>query len=366
MSGVYIHIPFCRRICHYCDFHHSASLQGKDAMINAIDSELIMRVGELAAGSVCTLYFGGGTPSVLTFSEVARLIDRVRELWNVSDFEELTFEANPDDLTPEYLAALRLAGVNRLSIGIQSFVDDHLERMNRRHSAADAARAVRDAQRAGFDNLSIDLMYGLPWMDAEQWSANLAQAVSLGVQHISAYHLTIEERTRFGKQGLAPVDEATGELHFEMLRAALLEAGFEHYEVSNFALPGRQARHNGSYWSGEPYLGVGPSAHSYDGVGCRSWNVSSNRLYMEGAVRECEHLTLDERYNESLMTGLRTAAGVSLLRIEEQFGASQREALTHAAAPLIAAQSIVLKGNVIAIPPEKFLTSDYIISRLFI
>lgn len=365
MSGIYIHIPFCRRICHYCDFHHSASLALKGQMLSAIADELRRRSAGIAAGSVRTLYFGGGTPSVCTPSEIGALVDLVRELWQVERFEEVTLEANPDDLNPEYLDALREAGVGRLSIGIQSFDDEHLRLMNRRHTAAQAACAVEYAQRAGFDNISIDLIYGLPWMSPEQWAANLAQALGLGVQHLSAYHLTIEERTRFGKQKLQPVDESTTELHFEMLRRAMLDGGFEHYEVSNFALPGRRARHNALYWDGVPYLGVGPSAHSYDGEAQRSWNVSSNRLYLDGEPAAVENLTPTDLFNEYIMTRLRTDRGLSFSEVGGMFGPVEQHRLESQCAPLLTSGHLEPFGERLRIPPGRFLTSDYTIGQLF-
>lgn len=365
MSGIYIHIPFCRQICRYCDFHHSASLARKGEMLAAISHELEDRRGEIAAGSVRTLYFGGGTPSVCSPEEIGSLVRQVREVWGVKAFEEVTLEANPDDLTPEYLSRLRAVGIDRLSIGIQSFHDRHLERMNRRHTAQAATEAVLDAQRAGFGNITIDLIYGLPWMTPKEWQHNLGRAVSLGVQHISAYHLTIEPRTVFGKQGLQPVDEAASELHFRMLRETLLKAGFEHYEVSNFALPGFRARHNSSYWQGEPYLGVGPSAHSYDGAGCRSWNVASNKLYLEGAPRETERLSPTDLLNEYLMTRLRTSDGISLEYLGARFGTVEAARIEDRCGDFVASGDMRRTVEGFAIPAERFLVSDFLIAELF-
>lgn len=335
-------------------------------MLAAIGRELGDRRGEIAAGSVRTLYFGGGTPSVCSPEEIGSLVRRVRELWDVEAFEEVTLEANPDDLTPEYLSGLRAGGVGRLSIGIQSFHDGHLERMNRRHTARAAAEAVENAQRAGFCNITIDLIYGLPWMTPEEWQYNLDRAVSLGVQHISAYHLTIEPRTVFGKQGLRAVDEATSELHFRMLRETLLKAGFGHYEVSNFAVPGFRARHNSSYWQGEPYLGAGPSAHSYDGGGCRSWNVASNKLYLEGAPREMERLSPTDLLNEYLMTRLRTADGISLEYLAARFGTAEATRIAVRCADFVASGDMRRTAEGFAILPERFLVSDFLIAELFI
>ncbi|WP_071134816.1 radical SAM family heme chaperone HemW [Millionella massiliensis] len=366
MSGIYIHIPYCRQICRYCDFHHSASLRDKAEMLRAIGSELRSRRQEIAPGSVRTLYFGGGTPSVCTPEEIRQLVDEVRELWDVERFDEATLEANPDDLTPAWLDTLRReSGIDRLSIGIQSFRDDHLQRMNRRHTAQDAIDAVRNARRAGFDNITIDLIYGLPWMSPDEWQHNLDRAVELEVQHISAYHLTIEPRTVFGKQGLRPVDEETSELHFRMLRETLTRAGFEHYEVSNFARPGFRARHNSAYWRGEPYLGAGPSAHSYDGERQRSWNVSSNRLYLSGAPRETELLTMTDLLNEYLMTRLRTVDGIDLGTIRERFGPDEARRIAARCERFAASGEMQPTDRGFAIPPAHFLVSDYVISELF-
>lgn len=365
MSGIYLHIPFCRQICHYCDFHHSASLARKDEMFEAIARELAQRQGEIPSGSVKTLYFGGGTPSLCTPGEIRDLVRQVRSLWNVSSFEEVTLEANPDDLTPEYLRGLREAGIDRLSIGIQSFRDDHLQRMNRRHTARAAAEAVVHAQEAGFGNITIDLIYGLPWMTPDEWQYNLDRAVSLNVQHISAYHLTVEPRTVFGKQGLKPVDEAVSELHFGMLRETLTQAGFEHYEVSNFALPEFRAKHNSSYWSGEAYLGAGPSAHSYDGADHRSWNVSSNRLYLEGAPRGVERLTETDRLNEYLMTRLRTAEGLSTGYLTDRFGPEEAARIAARCEDFVTSGNMRRTPEGFAVRPERLLVSDYLISELF-
>lgn len=365
MSGVYIHIPFCRRICFYCDFHHSASLVRKSEMLAAIGRELSARRNEIEPGSVRTLYFGGGTPSVCTSEEIGSFVRQVRTLWEADAFEEVTVEANPDDLSPGYLAELRAAGVDRLSIGIQSFHDAHLERMNRRHTAQTAVEAVRDAQRAGFGNITVDLIYGLPWMTPEEWQYNLDRAVGLGVQHISAYHLTIEPRTVFGKQGLQPVDEAVSERHFAMLRETLLKAGFEHYEVSNFALPGFRARHNSVYWHGEPYLGVGPAAHSYDGIDCRSWNVANNKLYLGGVGRETERLSRTDRLNEYLMTRLRTAEGISSEYLTACFGATTTGRIGARCEDFVASGDMCRTPEGFAVLPERFLISDFLISELF-
>lgn len=365
MAGIYIHIPFCRQICRYCDFYRSGALSDKPAMLAAIGRELTERQGEVREEAVETLYFGGGTPSLCSVEEIGGLVEQVQALWGVTEFLEVTLEANPDDLTPEYLSGLRAAGVNRLSIGIQSFCDAHLERMNRRHTAREAVAAVEAAQEAGFENLTIDLIYGLPWMTPQEWAYNLEQALALGVQHISAYHLTIEPGTVFGKQGLQPVEESVSELHFRMLREALCGAGYEHYEVSNFALPGFRALHNSNYWQGKPYLGVGPSAHSYDGSRHRRWNVSNNRAYLAGEPGGEEWLSDADRLNEYLMTHLRTSEGISLPAVAAYFGAKQAARIGERCAAQAADGLLRPTADGYAVPPERFLISDYVIAELF-
>lgn len=322
-------------------------------MVDAIENELHQRRNYVSQTD--TLYFGGGTPSVCSVEQIGRLIRTVRKLWGVVDFREVTLEANPEDLTPEYLEGLKHAGVNRLSIGIQSFVDEHLQKMNRRHTAMRACDAVRDAQAAGFNNITIDLIYGLPWLSEEQWSSNITQALALGVQHISAYHLTIEPKTVLGKQRLQPVADQISELHFNMLHTRLTQAGFEHYEVSNFAMKGYRAIHNSGYWQGLAYLGVGPSAHSYNGTSERHWNVSSNKLYLDETGAQGEILTDIDRHNEYLMTRLRTCDGFRLDEYQKLFGRK-----------ILPVAGLVIADGVARISPRDFLISDSIISSLFL
>lgn len=360
MASIYIHIPFCRHICHYCDFHHSASLLNVEAMVDAICMELDSRADFLGGQAVQTLYFGGGTPSVCSAEQLGRIMDRAAAISDRKLWSEVTLEANPEDLSPEYLGELRALGFNRLSIGIQSFHDDHLRLMNRHHMGVQAEQAVRDVQQAGFDNITIDLMYGLPFMSVEQWGQNLERAIALGVQHISAYHLGIEPHTVFGKRGLAPISEQDSAQHYGMLCSALQIAGFEHYEISNFALPGHHSRHNSSYWSGDSYLGVGPAAHSYDGS-CRVWNVSSNRQYLAGAAPQVEVLTPVDVFNETVMTALRTAHGLEVSRISSL----ELVGLLRCAKPHIAAGRLFYDGTRLSVPESEFLISDSIIADLF-
>ena len=278
MAGLYFHIPFCKRVCAYCDFYKSADLRRMDDLLAAMHRELDERRGYPGGEAVTTRYFGGGTPSLCTPEAIRGLLDHAARLFDCSGAEETTLEANPDDLTAEYLDGLLEAGIDRLSIGVQSFDDDCLKLMNRRHTAAQAAEAVRAAQRAGFGNLTVDLIFGVPGFGGDTLRRSLDAALSLGVQHISAYHLTVEPDTAFGRRAargeFRAVDEQISETEFLTVHHTLTEAGFEHYEVSNFALPGFRARHNAAYWHGAKYLGIGPAAHSFDGEE-RHWNVGS-------------------------------------------------------------------------------------------
>ena len=323
MAGLYFHIPFCKRICAYCDFYKSARLEQMDGVTAAMHRELDERQDYLRGEAVTTRYFGGGTPSLYAPAALKGLLDHAALLFDCSGTTETTLEANPDDLTENYLDGLREAGIDRLSIGIQSFDDGCLKLMNRRHTAAQAIGAVRAAQRAGFGNITADLIFGIPGFGGDSLKRSLDGMLSLGVQHISAYHLTVEPGTAFGRRAargqFAPVDEATSETEYALVHETLTGAGFEHYEVSNFALPGFRARHNAAYWHGVKYLGIGPAAHSFDGRE-RHWNVASVTEYIGGAPAEAETLTDRDRFNEYVMTRLRTAEGIDLREAERLFG----------------------------------------------
>lgn len=349
-------------------------------MVEAIEQEMIENKDFFSPNtpSLDTLYFGGGTPSVCTAEHLDRLISRARSIWGNHSFQqEVTLESNPEDLTPQYLDSLKNIGVNRLSIGVQSFNADHLQLMNRHHSPKQVVESIHHARLAGFDNITIDLMYGLPFMTPEQWQYNIEQAIELGVEHISAYHLTIEPRTVFGKKSLQPVDDTISQLHFDTLRSMLLDAGYEHYEVSNFALPNRRAIHNSNYWQNKPYLGLGPSAHSYDGT-TRRWNASANRPYLRGEGSEVENLSPEDKVNETIMTRLRTADGLNLSLIPTQFHGQILEIarkwsikgymIINETTTLAVSNSIcsTYPDTNISIRPEYFLISDSIISDFFI
>ncbi|NHN26595.1 radical SAM family heme chaperone HemW [Flavobacterium jejuense] len=327
MSGIYIHIPFCKQACHYCDFHFSTSLKKKDEMVLALAKEIAMRKNEAANEIIETIYFGGGTPSILSIEDLKFLIDSVYQNYKVVANPEITVEANPDDLTEERIIELSHNRVNRLSIGIQSFFEADLKMMNRAHNANEAEKCLAIATQY-FDNISLDLIYGIPGSSNEKWKKNIEKALSFGISHISSYALTVEPKTaleKFIKKGIInqPDDEVAQE-QFHILVDTLQENGFVHYELSNFGKPDYFSKNNSAYWLGKKYIGIGPSAHSYDGKN-RGWNVSNNALYIKSIEEnklpfETETLTKNDRYNEYIMTGLRTIWGVSLERIENEFG----------------------------------------------
>lgn len=364
-SSLYIHIPFCKKLCGYCDFYKTMSLARLPEVLARTAEEMRERAPMLAGTVLKTIYFGGGTPTVCAPGELGALIALAGEIFGIKDVEEVTVEANPDDLTEEYLAGLRSVGVNRLSIGIQSFRDEDLAMMNRRHTAEEAVGAVKRARAAGFDNISIDLIYGLPTATLEDWRANVRRAVELGVEHISAYHLTIEENTIFGKKGVTTAPEELSDEEYSVLCEELRKAGYEHYEISNFALPGRRSKHNSAYWKSTPYLGLGAGAHSFDGECTRSWNLASIVKYLEGAPVESETLSLQERYEEVVMVSLRTSEGVDLNHLEEWFGAKKRADFERIAEPFLGCGVLVKKDNFVAFSEEHWLISDSVIGEFF-
>jgi oxygen-independent coproporphyrinogen-3 oxidase len=334
MAGIYVHIPFCKKRCSYCDFHFSTTFSSyREKLIAAICSELAIRKSELQDALVETVYFGGGTPSLLTKEELAAIMSTIREHFELADSPEITFEVNPDDATTENLADWKALGINRLSIGLQSFQETDLTWMNRSHSTEQGQMAVRLAQATGFDNISIDLIYGLPELSNEQWVSHLNQALSLNVQHISSYCLTIEPKTAlndFVAKGklTRPTEDQQSE-QFELLVRTLDLAGFEQYEISNFAKDQKYAKHNSAYWNFSPYLGVGPSAHSFNGHQ-RRWNVANNTKYYQHVGKnqdwfELENLTESEKWNEYFLTGLRTKWGILKNNIQEMGGLNSSE-----------------------------------------
>jgi oxygen-independent coproporphyrinogen-3 oxidase len=381
MSGIYIHIPFCKQACHYCDFHFSTSMKKKEEMVLALSKEIQMRNSEFesdpseskqAKQIVETIYFGGGTPSVLTSEEINFLITEVYTNYEVAENPEITLEANPDDLSEERIIELSKSKINRLSIGIQSFFEDDLQMMNRAHNSAEAKKCLEVATQY-FDNISLDLIYGIPGMSNEKWKQNIETALSFGIPHISSYALTVEPKTALNKliqtgKITAPKDEVAQE-HFAILVETLEANGFIHYELSNFGKKNYFSKNNSAYWLGKKYIGIGPSAHSYDGVS-RSWNISNNSLYLKSIQEdklpnEIENLSITDRYNECIMTGLRTIWGVSLDRIETEFGSKYLEYL-HKQVQKFLNDDLVYIENDILKPTKKgkFLT-DGIASDLF-
>lgn len=364
-SSLYVHIPFCKRRCGYCDFYKETALGRKSEVVEAICKEIVSRAPMLEGTVLKTIYFGGGTPSVCTLDELGQIVATARGVFDCSEVEEMTIEVNPDDLSDDYLQGLRGVGFNRLSIGIQSFDDADLKFMFRRHDSAGAVRAIEMARRAGFDNISIDLIYGLPNSTEQTWRANVERAVELGVEHISAYHLSIEVGTAFDKLGVKTAPEEVSDSEYNTLCEVLAEAGYDHYEISNFSLPGRRSQHNSAYWRGTPYLGVGPSAHSYDGVAERSWNVADIDQYVAGIEPEVEHLTIDERYEEYVMVRLRTREGLRVSEVEQKFGGEYVQKLLELSDPFVYGGWLVSDGDQIRCAEEQWLTSDMVIASLF-
>lgn len=372
MAGIYIHIPFCRQACHYCDFHFSTSMKKEAEMVAALAKEIEMRKDEFNGEIIETIYFGGGTPSVLTNVEINFLIDTVYANYTVSHNPEITLESNPDDLSVTRINELSNSRINRLSIGVQSFFEDDLKMMNRAHNALQSEACLTEAVKH-FDNISIDLIYGVPGMTNERWLHNVDKALSFGVPHISSYALTVEPKTAlhsFVQKGIIapPSDEAAQE-HFHLLVDKLEANGFVHYELSNFGKEGYFSRNNTAYWLGKKYLGIGPSAHSYDGVS-RSWNIANNALYLKGIEEgklpsEKEKLTIADRYNEYVMTGLRTIWGVSLQRIEAEFGELYRHYLVEESEKFIVQGLLSLDDGTLKTTREGKFLADGLASDLF-
>ena len=372
MSGIYIHIPFCKQACHYCDFHFSTSLKKKDELINALAMELKLRKEEFKNTTVETIYFGGGTPSLLTNTELQFIIDAVYINYKVSEQPEITLEANPDDLTKDRIIELSNSLINRLSIGVQSFFESDLKLMNRAHNSEEAKVCLEEATKY-FDNVTIDLIYGIPGGSNAQWLKNIEMALSYNVPHISSYALTVEPKTAlasFIKKGIIDnVDDEQAHEQFHIIREKLEEMGFVHYELSNFGKDGYFSKNNSAYWQGKAYLGIGPSAHSFNGKQ-RGWNVSNNSKYIKAIQQnelpiETETLTLADQYNEHVMTGLRTIWGVSLAKVEADFGTVFKDYLIEHSEIFINQHLLYIEREHLLVTKKGQFLSDGIASELF-
>ncbi|MFT4023913.1 MAG: radical SAM family heme chaperone HemW [Flavihumibacter sp.] len=373
MAGLYLHIPFCRKACHYCNFHFSTRLQYKNDVIAAILKEIERESHRLEGQTAETIYFGGGTPSLLAQHEIGRLFAHIHAHFAVAPGAEITLEANPDDIEDRLLEHWKSLGINRLSIGIQSFREEDLRWMNRAHSAAQAAVAVQKAKAAGFTDFSLDLIYGIPGLSDEAWAENISKALAQGINHLSAYALTVEPKTALDtlirKKRLPDTDPGQTADQFLQLADSLENAGWEQYEISNFCVPGHRSRHNSNYWAGIPYLGLGPGAHSYDGR-TRRWNISNNALYVAALeknqpVSEEEVLTNDNRFNEYIMTGLRRREGINLQKITELAGEAAAETLLKEAQLYLQAGSLKHEGDHLQLTRKGKLFADGIAAALF-
>lgn len=371
MSGIYIHIPFCKQKCYYCDFHFSISLLRKDEMLKGIKKELKLRKGEISQ-KIETIYFGGGTPSILSIDEIQLLLETIYQNYDVIPYPEITLEANPDDLDLKKIKEIATTEINRLSIGIQSFFNEDLQYMNRAHNAKEALNSIRVAKKY-FDNITIDLIYGIPNMSNERWKENLETVFKLEIPHISAYALTVENRTAlasFIKKGkYPPLDEKQAHDHYEILIEQIKNHNYIPYEISNFGKENYFSKHNTSYWQGKHYLGIGPSAHSYNGK-TRSWNIANNAKYIKAIQQnkfpfEIEQLTKKDQFNEMIMTGLRTIWGVSLQQVEQNFGLFFKDILIQKAQKYIDNKTLQLNKDILLTTEKGKFLADGIAADLF-
>ncbi|MCX2478803.1 radical SAM family heme chaperone HemW [Pedobacter sp. MC2016-15] len=373
MSGIYIHVPFCKQACNYCDFHFSTSLQFTEEMTDAICKEIIIKKDRIT-DQVGSIYFGGGTPSILPQKSFEKIFNTLITHFSIASDAEITIETNPDDLDAKKIAELRQLPVNRFSIGVQSFYNEDLIWMNRAHNATEADTCIKRSQDAGFENLSIDLIYGYPLLTDEKWHSNINKAIDLQVPHLSAYSLTVEPRTALaaaikkGKQ--IPVNDEQSAAQFISLIEKSAAAGFDHYEISNFSLPGRHAVHNTNYWRGIPYLGIGPSAHGFNSS-TRYLNVANNARYMsqiaEGKLPETiEELDIYDRFNEYVMTSLRTMWGTDLKKIESDFGKVFLAETLKNSRSFIQKNWLQHQEDLLILTQEGKLFADYIASELFL
>lgn len=372
MAGLYIHIPFCTKRCLYCDFFSNTDMKFKEPYVKAVIREMELRQEYIQGEPLETIYFGGGTPSQLQRPDFERIFETADRLFGIRSCKEITLEANPDDMTPEYMASLRDLPFNRISMGVQSFQEKDLRFLNRRHNREQALRAVGLCKENGISNISIDLIYGLPGQTLEEWQENLDEAVRLDIPHLSAYHLIYEEGTALyrllevGK--VTPVDEELSVTLFSTLIHKLSEAGYLHYEISNFARPGYLSRHNSSYWTGKRYIGIGPSAHSYNGES-RQWNISSLPRYLQGIETgtpdiEIEELDIHTKYNDFIITGLRTMWGIRIADIRKQFGEEKQAYLERQAATYLRQGLLIRQDGTLALSEKGIFISDGIMSDL--
>ena len=372
MAGIYIHIPFCKRRCIYCDFFSTTQSERKTTYIHALCQELETRKEYLGGEEIETIYLGGGTPSQLTEEELGKIFTYIYKVYSVSPNAEITLEANPDDLTPDYVTMLRRLPINRISMGIQTFQEETLRLLHRRHTAAQAIESFYRCREAGFRNISIDLMYGLPGETLANWEQDLQQAIRLQPEHISAYHLIYEEGTALWnlreQHQIEEADEELSVLFFRTLIDRLTEAGYQHYEISNFCRPGLHSRHNSSYWTGKKYLGCGPSAHSYNGIS-RQWNIASLEKYIEGINTytpnyEIEELDLYTRYNDFVITSIRTCWGMPLSRLRSEYGEELYNYCLRMAKPYIEQGLLEKKEDILKLTQAGIFISDGIMSDL--
>jgi oxygen-independent coproporphyrinogen-3 oxidase len=372
MAGIYIHIPFCRKACHYCNFHFSTTHHQIEPMLAAIEKEAILQKKYLTE-TIKTVYFGGGTPSLLSNAQLEKLMNVIRTEYKIDADAEVTIESNPDDFQVEKLIAWKKLGINRLSIGIQSFFDADLQWMNRAHTSVQAERCISMAKVAGFNNITIDLIYGTPTLSDEAWKENVDKAISLGIDHISCYALTVEPKTGLDKMiqqnKIAAVDPDKQARHFTLLMQWLADAGFEHYEISNFSKPGKRSKHNSNYWNGVDYVGLGPSAHSFNGSS-RQWNIANNALYIQSLNKdqvpfELEVLTTMQQLNEYIMTSLRTLEGLSLKKVKTKWGVNELNQILQIAQRPINQGLMHLQENNLVLTNDGRLMADGIASDLF-
>jgi oxygen-independent coproporphyrinogen III oxidase len=373
MAGIYIHVPFCKKACHYCNFHFSTNLALQNDFIVALLKEIELRMPYIGMETVETIYFGGGTPSLLSTSAILQILDSVYKNFSVSRDPEVTLESNPDDMDLKHLKEWKKAGINRLSIGVQSFFTDDLIRMNRVHNSQQAILAIEQAKDADFENFSLDLIYGIPGLTNVKWIENLQKAISLKPAHISCYALTVEPKTALYKmiqqKKISDVQPEVQAAQFLTCIQVLEAAGFEHYEISSFAQPGKRSRHNSAYWQSKKYLGLGPAAHSFDGSG-RQWNISNNALYISSLMAgqlnmESEILLPRDLLNEYIMTSLRTMDGLDLQKVSDQFGNEKSLLLENSARKYIRSKKIERKKEKLVLTNSGKLFADGIAASLF-